>query len=160
MDSLTEAVNILSARRADVRVIITLSPIRYAKYGFHGSQLSKAKLLLAAEHLVTAMPERCYYFPAYEIVLDELRDYRFYQPDMLHPTAQVADYVYERLIDTCFSDKAREFINEWRPIKLAMAHRPLHPDSEEYRRFVQQTKDKAAAFEAKWGIGQGKNSEK
>ena len=150
VDSLTQAVNILSARRSDVRVIITVSPIRYAKYGFHGSQLSKAALLLAANRLVTAMPKRCYYFPAYEIVLDELRDYRFYQPDMLHPTAQTADYVYERFQETCFSPSARQYVEEWRPLKLALAHRPINPDSDEYRQFIEQTREKVAAFEEKW----------
>lgn len=149
-NSLCRTVGILSAHRPDVRVIVTVSPIRYAKYGFHGSQLSKATLLLAANRLVEKLPRHCYYFPAYEIVLDELRDYRFYQPDMLHPTAQAADYVYERFRDTCFSTAAQQFVDEWRPLKLALGHHPFNPDSDDYRRFAELTREKIAAFEAKW----------
>ena len=89
---LRNAVEALRAKREDVRVIITVSPIRYAKYGFNGSQLSKATLLLAADKLVMEYASegscKVTYFPAYEIVNDELRDYRFYREDMLHPSDQ------------------------------------------------------------------------
>lgn len=149
-DCLAKTVELLASRRADTSVVITVSPIRYAKYGYHGSQLSKAVLLLAADRLVATFPNRCYYFPAYELLLDELRDYRFYQPDMLHPTAQAADYVYECFAAACFSDRARQFVDEWRPLKQAFAHRPFHPESEEYRHFLLQTKEKAAALEKKY----------
>ena len=131
------------------KVILTLSPIRYRKYGYHESQLSKATLLLAADRLVKEMPSAVSYFPAYEIMNDELRDYRFYQPDMLHPSAQAVEYIYERF-ETWFSDETRLFISEWRPIKEALGHRPLNPDSDEYRRFQEQTKMKAEALKVKY----------
>lgn len=83
-DALAEAIGILRGVCRDLKVIVTVSPIRYAKYGFHGSQLSKATLLLAADKLCSEY-DCCSYFPAYEIVNDELRDYRFYKEDMLHP---------------------------------------------------------------------------
>ena len=89
VEALSQAVTLLRARRADVKVVLTVSPIRYAKYGFHGSQLSKAVLLLSAQRMVEQW-EGVSYFPAYEIVNDELRDYRFYQPDKLHPSWQTA----------------------------------------------------------------------
>lgn len=132
------------------KVILTLSPIRYRKYGYHESQLSKATLLLAADRLVKEMPSAVSYFPAYEIMNDELRDYRFYQPDMLHPSAQAVEYIYERFAETWFSDETRLFISEWRPIKEALGHRPLNPDSDEYRRFQEQTKMKAEALKVKY----------
>lgn len=141
-DFLAQAVDILRERRAEAHVIVTVSPIRYAKYGFHGSQLSKATLLLAANALAERCPDCVSYFPAYEIVLDELRDYRFYQPDMLHPSAQAVEYIWERLVEVCFSPQAKQFISEWQPIKQALAHRPFNPDSAEYRQFIAETRRK------------------
>ena len=149
-DYLSRAVMLLKERNPEVKVIFTVSPIRYAKYGFHGSQLSKATLLLAVDKLVSASPESISYFPAYEIMNDELRDYRFYQPDMLHPSEQAVDYSYERFADTYFSEEAKEMVREWQPIKAALAHRPFNPDSEEHKAFLAKVQEQKDAFFAKW----------
>ena len=90
------------------------------------------------------------YFPAYELVLDELRDYRFYAPDMLHPSQQAVDYIFERLVETYFSDEARTFLDDWRPVKEALAHRPLHPESPEYLAFMEKTHKKARQLMEKY----------
>ena len=178
-DYLLRAVNILRERRPDVKVIITVSPIRYAKYGFHGSQLSKATLLLAADQLIKETTlnresgigkesgidkessigkESCIskesgiskevslneeqggavvtYFPAYEIVNDELRDYRFYAEDMLHPSSVAVEYIWQRMVETFFSDEAKTFLREWAPLKKGFSHRPLNPDGDEYKAFL------------------------
>lgn len=166
-DYLLRAVNILRERRPDVRVIITVSPIRYAKYGFHGSQLSKATLLLAADQLIkettlnresSISKESSFskessiskeislndeqggavvtYFPAYEIVNDELRDYRFYADDMLHPSSLAVEYIWQRMVETFFSDEAKTFLREWAPLKKGFSHRPLNPDGDEYKAFL------------------------
>lgn len=139
-DYLREAVTMLRQINPSVRIIITVSPIRYAKYGFHGSQLSKATLLLAADKLTKEM-DNVVYFPAYEIVNDELRDYRFYREDMLHPTDQAVEYIWQRFGETFFSKQTRKFLEEWRPIKAALAHRPFNPEAEEYRKFLEKTKE-------------------
>ena len=148
---LEKTVCLLREACPDVKIVVTVSPIRYAKYGFHGSALSKAVLLLAAEQLQRLYPDMVNYFPAYEIVNDELRDYRFYQPDMLHPSQQAVDYIWERLAETYLSEDALLFIKEFKPIREALAHRPFHPDSEEYKAFIRQTRMKAEALEKKWG---------
>ena len=160
-DYLLRAVNILRERRPDVKVIITVSPIRYAKYGFHGSQLSKATLLLAADQLIkeTTLNRESIidkelsiskeisfneeqggavvtYFPAYEIVNDELRDYRFYADDMLHPSSLAVEYIWQRMVETFFSDEAKTFLREWAPLKKGFSHRPLNPDGDEYKAFL------------------------
>lgn len=166
-DYLLRAVNILRERRPDVKVIITVSPIRYAKYGFHGSQLSKATLLLAADQLIkettlnresSISKESSFskelsiskeisfndeqggavvtYFPAYEIVNDELRDYRFYADDMLHPSSLAVEYIWQRMVETFFSDEAKTFLREWAPLKKGFSHRPLNPDGDEYKAFL------------------------
>ena len=166
-DYLLRAVNILRERRPDVKVIITVSPIRYAKYGFHGSQLSKATLLLAADQLIkettlnresgigkesgiekessfskdVSLNEEqggavVTYFPAYEIVNDELRDYRFYADDMLHPSSVAVEYIWQRMVETFFSEEAKTFLREWAPLKKGFSHRPLNPDGDEYKAFL------------------------
>lgn len=138
-DYLREAVTMLRQINSSVRIIITVSPIRYAKYGFHGSQLSKATLLLAADKLTKEM-DNVVYFPAYEIVNDELRDYRFYREDMLHPTDQAVEYIWQRFGETFFSKQTVKFLEEWRPIKAALAHRPFNPEAEEYKKFLEKAK--------------------
>lgn len=139
-DYLREAIATLHKINPSVRIIITVSPIRYAKYGFHGSQLSKATLLLAADKLTKEM-DNVVYFPAYEIVNDELRDYRFYREDMLHPTDQAVEYIWQRFGETFFSKQTVKFLEEWRPIKAALAHRPFNPEAEEYKKFLEKAKE-------------------
>ena len=146
---LCKAISRLRGVNPDVRVVLTVSPIRYAKYGFHGSQLSKAVLLLAADKVVREH-DGVEYFPAYEIVNDELRDYRFYREDMLHPSDQAVEYIWQRFGDTYFSDNTRRFLEEWRPVKAALGHRPFNADSEEHKEFLRKTMEKAAALKEKY----------
>ena len=140
-DYLMKSIHLLRDRNPDVKVILTVSPIRYAKYGFHGSQLSKATLLLAISQVISQSThsENIIYFPAYEIINDELRDYRFYKEDMLHPSDQAVEYIYHRFSETFFGKETFRFLKEWKPIKEALGHRPFHPDSEEHRLFVKRT---------------------
>lgn len=149
-DALRKAITLLRQANPKVNIIITVSPIRYAKYGYHGSQLSKAVLLLAADKVIKEEGERVYYFPAYEIVNDELRDYRFYKADMLHPNEQAVEYIWEQLVATCFSAEAKQFLEEWRPIKEALAHHPFHPEAAAYQDFIKKTKEKAKMLELKY----------
>ena len=149
-DALREAITLLRQANPKVNIIITVSPIRYAKYGYHGSQLSKAVLLLATDKVIKEEGERVYYFPAYEIVNDELRDYRFYKADMLHPNEQAVEYIWEQLVATCFSAEAKQFLEEWRPIKEALAHRPFNPEAAAYQDFIKKTKEKAKMLELKY----------
>lgn len=148
---LQKAVDILYSRNKDVQVVVTVSPIRYAKYGYHGSQLSKATLQLAADKLVKANVN-CTYFPAYEIVNDELRDYRFYREDMLHPTDQTVVYIWQRLQETYLSNAAKDFIESWRPLKEAIRHRPFNPDGAEYIAFANKTKENIAKLRLQYPL--------
>lgn len=163
-DYLAKAISLICQRFPKTRFILTVSPIRYRKYGYHESQLSKATLLLAIDSLIKAQmsihdsqgsittAHHINYFPSFEILNDELRDYRFYKPDMLHPSDQAVDYIFERIASTYFSDATVAFLKEWKPIREALNHRPLHPESEEYQRFKRQTEDKLKALEAKYGF--------
>ncbi len=151
---LRKTVETLRSSRPDVHVVFTVSPIRYAKYGFHESQLSKASLLLAVSRLLATFPATSVstltYFPAYEIVLDELRDYRFYKEDMLHPSAQAVEYIWQQLVASYLSPSARQFLQELKPIKEALGHRPFHPESQDYQRFLTETKRKEQALLQKY----------
>ena len=152
---LSQAVSVLRQLRPDVHIVFTVSPIRYRKYGYHESQLSKATLLLAVQQVLSTIPAvslagSMSYFPAYEIVMDELRDYRFYADDMLHPSPQAVEYIWERLVDSSFSPGAKHFLAEWRPLKQALAHKPFNADSPEYRAFHEQTLLKVAELKKKY----------
>lgn len=148
--NLSKAIDLLRQASPDVRIVLTVSPIRYRKYGYHGSQLSKATLLLAIEKVTEVPDPFVSYFPTYEILNDELRDYRFYAPDMLHPSQQAVDYIWERLVDAYFSPEAKTFLQEWRPLKQALAHRPFDPDSEAYMALMDKTMLKLRALREKY----------
>ena len=173
---LQRCIDLLRQMNPEMHIIFTVSPIRYRKYGYHESQLSKATLLMAIDKVLentsatldySSQPKGhatplhsgrgrgvgLTYFPAYEILLDELRDYRFYKPDMLHPSEQAVDYIYRRFQDTFFSSEARQYVEEWRPIREALAHRPFQPDSPEYLAFKAQTEQRLHEFEQKWKKG-------
>ena len=149
-DYLQQAVTLLREQNPSVRIILTVSPIRYRKYGFHASQLSKATLLLAVQKVSVNLCESVAYFPAYEIVNDELRDYRFYKPDMLHPSDQAVEYIWQRLSETYLSDEAKAFIQEWAPLKAALNHKPFDAESEEYKAFMHKTMLKVEALKEKY----------
>ena len=168
-DYLRQSVTLLQELNPNIHVVFTVSPIRYRKYGYHESQLSKATLLLAINKLIAATSPAASvapaasglpagvpgystisYFPAYELVMDELRDYRFYASDMLHPSAQAVDFIWERLVDSYFSPAAKNYLAEWLPLKRALTHRPFQPDSDDYHTFLMQTQQRLAAFRQKY----------
>lgn len=123
----------------DLKILFTVSPIRHWKDGAHGNQLSKATLLLAIDVLQKEFPERTAYFPAYEIMMDELREYRFYADDMLHPSPAAVEYIWERFTDNMFSTDSLAILKEWKDIQKAINHKPFQPESEAYKRFISQT---------------------
>ena len=143
-DYLQQTVDLLWAQNPDMHIVLTVSPIRYRKYGYHGSQLSKATLLLATKKVDAD------YFPAYEIVNDELRDYRFYSDDMLHTSDQAVAYIWERLSAVYLSEDAKLFLKEWAPLKAVLNHKPFHPESEEYQALIDKTMLKVAALQKKY----------
>ena len=145
-----QMIELLKGMRPEVKVVFTLSPYRYAKYGMHENALSKARLLLLIDKLEKAYPKDVCYFPAYEIINDELRDYRFYAEDMLHPSDQAVAYVWERFSEWIFTPSMHEYAKERMALVRALEHRPLHPGSEEYQCFLQRTEEKRLAFERKW----------
>lgn len=130
VDTWTTLLELLRSVRPDLRVVLTVSPVRHKRDGLHGNQLSKAELLLACDALARRMPEAVTYFPAYEILVDELRDYRFYAADMAHPTPQAADYIYDCVCRTFVPADEQALSLQCRRIAAALAHRPIHAGAE------------------------------
>lgn len=128
--------------------IFTVSPVRHIADGMHENQLSKATLLLGVQRLVERF-KNAHYFPAYEILMDELRDYRFYADDMMHPSSLAVDYIYERFMDFAFDDSQRNLLAEASKIHSMMQHRILNPDTPEAVRFDSQRQAALSAFRSK-----------
>ena len=114
--------------------IFTVSPLRHLKDGLHENQLSKAALLLAVDQVCKQF-NNTHYFPAYEILLDELRDYRFYKEDMVHPSEQAIRYIWERFADFVIDPKEKPAMKAAAELKQMLQHRPLFPESEAFQKF-------------------------
>lgn len=137
-------------RWPEKRVILTVSPVIHRGDGLAENQLSKSALIVAAHELAERFPDRVYYFPAYEIVTGELRDYRFYAEDMCHPSAVATAYVRERFAAAWLSPEAVRLVAEVHGLRRAMAHRPLHPESPEYARFRADMRQKAESLQRQY----------
>ena len=122
--------------RPSMRILFTVSPIRHLRDGAHDNQISKATLLLAVDELCRKYPDAAIYFPSYEIVLDELRDYRFFAEDMVHPSAMAVEYLWERFAEAYFSAATKRLNDELKEIVRALAHRPFDATSQAHRAFL------------------------
>lgn len=128
----------------NLQVIFTVSPIRHKRDGFHANQLSKAALLLAVEQIThnASRTLKAEYFPSYEIMMDELRDYRFYDDDMIHPSKTAVEYIWQQFQNTFIDKHDLNIIKECREIQNILAHRPSNPHSEAYLSLIQKTQNK------------------
>lgn len=124
----------------DRQWIFTVSPVRHLSDGAHQNQLSKSTLLLGVQKLVERYPN-AHYFPAYEIMMDELRDYRFYADDMMHPSKLAADYIFDRFMDWILDDNDRDSLREAQRIHSMMEHRLLNPQTPSAREFEAKRKE-------------------
>ena len=128
----------LRALNPNLQLTFTVSPVRHLADGAHGNQTSKATLLLAVDRIVAAR-EACHYFPSYEIVLDQLRDYRFFAADMAHPSTIAVDYVAERFMESCLTPQAQAAATRCRKVYARLLHRQLTDDNAAAERFRQAT---------------------
>ncbi|REG91411.1 GSCFA family protein [Algoriphagus antarcticus] len=126
---------------SDLKIILTVSPVRHTKDGIPENQLSKS-LLRVLCHELEIRNSRITYFPAYEILIDELRDYRFYKPDLIHPSAEAENYIWEKWQASNFSEETQQKTSQIHKINQELAHRPLNPKSEAHRRFLNNLSQK------------------
>lgn len=124
-----------------LKIIFTISPVRHLRDGFVENNRSKATLIHAVHQLVEKN-KTCFYFPAYELVIDDLRDYRFYAEDMVHPNYAATNYVWEKFIATCIDEPTQQLMKEIAVIMAAKNHKPFNPTSAQHKKFLQANLEK------------------
>lgn len=140
----------LFLRQPQLRIIQTVSPVRHLRDGAHGNALSKSTLLLFAEALSERYPQHIHYFPAYEIVLDELRDYRYYAEDMTHPSPLAVRIIRESFVDWAVEPKTAEGLQEAEKLLRELSHIPLHATSEAHHQRQGRLREKLSAFRSRY----------
>ena len=151
--SLMALVDDVQGQNPNLKIVFTISPFRYAKYGYHGNQLAKSTLMLAVEEVRKTYPSQVSYFPAYEIMMDELRDYRFYTEDMLHPSVVAVDYIWDCLVKMAMSDTMQAYLQEYAPIRSGLLHTPNNPNSASYKMFRDSLDKKEKSLKQKFFNG-------
>lgn len=123
----------------ELHLILTVSPVRHLRDTLVQNSVSKATLRVAADLLQKKYLDKIYYFPSYELMMDELRDYRFYDADMLHPSQVAEDYIWQKFCGALMNSDTRSFLQQWSRLARAVQHRPLHPASDQHQRFLKKT---------------------
>jgi lysophospholipase L1-like esterase len=136
-----------------LKLVLTVSPVRHLKDTLELNSVSKAMLRVVCHQLQEKYPQEIYYFPSYELLMDDLRDYRFYNPDLLHPTPTAEQYVWEKFTASLLDEEARSFLKEWEPLKQSLQHRPFNPTSLAHRQFLQKTLQKLQALSGRVDVG-------
>jgi len=146
--SLASIISAIEKVNSKVQIIFSLSPVRHSKDGFVENAQSKAHLLTAIHKVIES--ENTSYFPAYEILMDELRDYRFYAEDMLHPNQIAIDYIWEQFCKTWLEDAALRTMKDIDAVQKGLAHKPFHPNSEEHQDFIKHIYKQIDALQGKF----------
>ena len=129
---------LLNDKYPEISILLTVSPVRHIRDTIPLNQVSKSVLRLACYTLENHYPN-VHYFPSYEIIMDDLRDYRFYKADMIHPNAEAEMYIWEKFAETWFDRETRDFLSTWGKAKKAIAHKPFNPNTDEHQRFLRET---------------------
>ena len=140
-ESLARSIALIKSVNKNTTVTLTVSPVRHLKDGFIENTRSKAHLI-AGIHAAVYPIKNIHYFPSYEIVMDELRDYRFYEEDMVHPNKTAVHYLWEKFVTACFSEEAQVTMHEVATIQKGIAHRPFDEESEQHARFLMNLEEK------------------
>ena len=148
--SMQNTLDLIQKINPNVNFIFTVSPVRHLKDGFAENQLSKAHLISAIYQILQleiCNQKSAIYFPSYEIMMDELRDYRFYAADMIHPNAVAIDYIWQRFSETSIADESQSIMQEIETIQKGLSHRPFNPESESHQQFLSKLQDKIAKLQ-------------
>ena len=136
-ESLLAIISLIRSVNKEASIIFTVSPVRHLKDGFIENSRSKSHLS-SAVHRVVEPRKKLYYFPAYEIMMDELRDYRFYNEDMIHPNDLAINYIWDKFKSVWFSVSSLEILKTVENIQLKLAHKPFNPESNQHKKFVER----------------------
>ncbi|MGO4821434.1 MULTISPECIES: GSCFA domain-containing protein [unclassified Flavobacterium] len=153
-NSIDRTLKLIEKLNPSASVIFTVSPVRHIKDGYIENQLSKSHLISAIHSILSTVDYQLNteYFPSYEIMMDELRDYRFYNSDMLHPTPVAVDYIWERFKDTVIADSALSTLDAVASIQKSLQHRPFNPNSVSHQKFVQNLNSKISEMVAQYSF--------
>jgi hypothetical protein len=143
-------IEVLVSKNSSIRFIFTVSPIRHFRDGAHDNQISKSILHIAIENIKNKFKDIVEYFPAYEIMIDELRDYRFYNEDMVHPTSVAQDYIWQCFSEVFFSEDTKKINTDWTTIRKSLDHRPLNTETQAYKKFLLNTLENIETFANKY----------
>lgn len=146
--AMQHTVKLLLTVNPQAKIITTISPVRHSKDGFIANQRSKAHLITALHTVVQSNPSSLNYFPSYELMMDELRDYRFYAEDLLHPSAVAIEYIWERFTASYMTPTALALMQEVASIQKGLAHRPFNPESPSHQKFLQSLNQKIISLQA------------
>lgn len=150
--SIQNTVSLIATLNPKCNFIFTVSPVRHLKDGFVENQVSKAHLIAAIYATTNTKQQTLNYFPSYEIMMDDLRDYRFYADDMMHPSPMAIDYIWERFAATQIDASAITTMELVQTIQKGLAHRPFNPNSESHQKFEANLKEKIATLEAQYSF--------
>lgn len=148
--NLQEIVEIVSSVNPKANLIFTISPVRHIKDGFVENQWSKANLITAVHEIVHSKEATASYFPSYEIMMDELRDYRFYAEDMIHPSQTAIDYIWKRFAETWISESVFVMMQEVERVQKGLSHRSFNPDSEQHKKFLENLQRSILMIQAQY----------
>lgn len=141
IESLNRTIQYINSINKNATIVFTISPVRHLKDGFVENTQSKAHLITGV-HKVISQQKNAHYFPSYEIMMDELRDYRFYKPDMIHPNQVAIDYIWEKFLNTWFLEANFATMMQVDNIQKGLQHRPFQKNSEQHQKFLRALRDK------------------
>lgn len=149
MDAWQQQINFLKEFNPELNILFTVSPVRYVREGIMENNRSKG-ILFDAIHTLIEQNTNCFYFPAYEIVIDELRDYRFFKEDLVHPNQLAINYVWQKFTDVVCDEETKNFMADYEPILKSLRHRDLQQDTNATLKFKKQLEEKQAALVQKY----------
>lgn len=150
-ESLQNIISITLNANPGLQLIFTVSPVRHIKDGFTENQWSKSNLISALHNVLNTQEDsNCSYFPSYEIMMDELRDYRFYAKDMIHPSNVAIDYIWQCFTDSWISDAAQTEMKEADVIQKALLHKPFNPESDQHKEFLNKLSKRIITLQGKY----------
>jgi hypothetical protein len=146
---LRDCVEQLQQLNAGLKIIFTVSPVRHIRDGVVDNNRSKARLIESVHHIVHSC-SHCHYFPAYELVIDVLRDYRFYDADLVHPNYAATEFVLEKFTETCIDSESKQLMEEIRKIVIAARHKPFQPETQGHKQFLLTHLEKAKKLQEQY----------
>lgn len=152
VESFNEMYRQLKMTNPKVKLVLTLSPVRHVRDGLVSNHVAKSTIMVAIDEIVNTCPQASY-FPAYEIMMDDLRDYRFYDSDLIHPSATAQEYIWKKFQNELITDESISLIARWAALRKALDHRAFQPNAPSHQKFVVETLSKLKEISRELDVG-------